>query len=194
MAGITAPTEPVATCSFLAGEAVYLRPLELDDLPLFRRWFADREVVRYSLSKLLFPHSELDLREWLERTIRDKSALSLGIVERTTDALLGYAGIAGISAINRSGEYYILIGDKGSWGKGYGTEATKLVVGYGFASLNLHRIGLTVSAENVGGIEAYRRAGFTVEGVLREACYRDGRYHDKIVMGLLRSEWEALAR
>ena len=194
MARPTAPTEPVAPCSFLAGEAVYLRPLELGDLPLFHRWFADREVTRYSLSKLLFPHSELDLRDWLERTIRDKGALSLGVVERATDALLGYAGIAGISAINRSGEYYILIGDKRSWGKGYGTEATQLVVGYGFASLNLHRIGLTVSAENVGGIAAYRRAGFTVEGVLRQACYRDGRYHDKIVMGLLRSEWEALAR
>jgi RimJ/RimL family protein N-acetyltransferase len=118
MAGITAPTEPVATCSFLAGAAVELRPLELDDLPLFHRWFADREVVRYSLSKLLFPHSVLDLRDWLERTIRDKSALSLGIVEWATDALLGYAGIAGISTINRSGEYYILIGDKRSWGKG----------------------------------------------------------------------------
>ena len=78
---------------------------------MFRRRFADREVVRYSLSKLLFPHSALDLREWLERTIRDKSALSLGIVDRPTNALRGYAGIAGISAVNRSGEYYILIGD-----------------------------------------------------------------------------------
>ena len=77
MARPTAPTEPVAPCSFLAGEAVYLRPLELDDLPQFRRWFADREVTRYSLSKLLFPHSELDLREWLEWTIRDMLRTSL---------------------------------------------------------------------------------------------------------------------
>jgi RimJ/RimL family protein N-acetyltransferase len=68
---------------------------------------------------------------------------------------------------------------------------TKLIVEYGFASLNLHRIALTVSDVNRGGVKAYQRAGFTTEGVLRQACYRDGQYHDKIVMSILRAEWEA---
>jgi RimJ/RimL family protein N-acetyltransferase len=178
--------------AFLTREHVALRPLELDDLLLFREWFADREAVRYSLGKLLFPQSELDVREWLERTIRDKQTLSLGIVERRGGALIGHAGIAAISAVNRSGEYYIFIGDKGSWGKGYGTEVTRVIIGYGFASLNLHRIALTVSDENIGGVKAYTRAGFTTEGVLRQAAYRDGRYHDKIVMSILRPEWDQL--
>lgn len=175
---------------FLATDELYLRSLEMDDLPLFQSWCADRDVVRYSLGAWLFPISSLEIEEWLEKTIRDKGALALGIVTRDTDALIGYAGITAISAINRSGEYYILIGDKSSWGRGYGTLVTRMIVDYGFASLNLHRVMLTVSAPNEGAIRTYRKAGFTVEGVLRQACYRDGGYHDKIIMSTLRGEWE----
>jgi RimJ/RimL family protein N-acetyltransferase len=180
-----------ASPTFLAGQGISLRSLELSDLDALWHWFADREVVRYSLSLWLFPHSHHETQAWLERTIHDKHTLTLGIVERATDALIGFAGIASISLINRSGEYFILIGNKDCWSKGYGTEVTKLIVEYGFASLNLHRIALTVSDGNSGGLKAYQHAGFTREGVLRQACYRDGQYHDKIVMSILRPEWEA---
>jgi RimJ/RimL family protein N-acetyltransferase len=57
--------------------------------------------------------------------------------------------------------------------------------------LNLHRIMLTVSSLNIGAVKAYTRAGFQQEGVLRQASYRDGAYHDKIIMAILRPEWEA---
>lgn len=176
---------------FLAGEQIFLRSLELDDLDQFWRWFADREVVKYSMSMWILPWSRSETQAWLERTLRDKETLSLGIVERATGRLIGYAGIASISQINRSGEYYIFLGEKECWGKGYGTAVTRLLIDYGFASLNLHRIMLTVSSLNTGGIKAYSRAGFQQEGILRQACYRDGSYHDKIVMAILRSEWEA---
>ncbi len=179
--------------TFLAGEKVLLRSLEMDDRDLFWKWFADREVVKYSLSIWLFPWSKEETENWLKKTLQDKETLSLGVVEKTTEQLIGYAGIATMSRINRSGEYYLFLGEKESWGKGYGTEATQLIVQYGFTSLNLNRIMLTVSASNIGGIKVYTRAGFQREGVLRHALYRDGIYHDSIVMGLLRSEWEARA-
>jgi RimJ/RimL family protein N-acetyltransferase len=177
--------------AFLAGEKVLLRSLELDDLNLFWGWFADREVINYSLGTWLFPWSKSETENWLQQTLRDKETLTLGVVEKATGKLIGYAGISSVSRVNHSGEYYIFLGDKGSWGKGYGTEVTQLIVHYGFASLNLHRIMLTVSALNIGGVKAYTRAGFQQEGVLREASFRDGAYHDKLVMALLRSEWEA---
>jgi RimJ/RimL family protein N-acetyltransferase len=177
--------------TFLAGQSVSLRSLELSDVAVLWHWFADREVVRYSLSLWLFPYSRHETQSWLERTLQDKHTLTLGIVEQPTDALIGFAGISGISLFNRSGEYFILIGNKGAWSKGYGTEVTTLIVDYGFATLNLHRIGLTVSETNYGGVKAYQRAGFTREGILRQASYRDGHYHDKIVMSILRPEWEA---
>jgi RimJ/RimL family protein N-acetyltransferase len=176
--------------TFLVGQSVSLRSLELRDVDALWHWFADREVVRYSLSMWLFPASRHETQSWLERTITDKHTLTLGVVERSSDSLIGFAGLASISLINRSGEYFILIGNKACWSKGYGTEVTQLVVAYGFATLNLHRIALTVSDVNRAGVTAYERAGFTREGVLRQACYRDGQYHDKLVMSILRPEWE----
>ncbi|MDQ2716588.1 MAG: GNAT family N-acetyltransferase [Chloroflexota bacterium] len=177
--------------AFLTGEKVLLRSLELDDLDLFWTWFVDREAVKYSLGTWLFPWSKHETEMWLKRTLQDKETLTLGVLEKATGQLIGYAGITSISHINHSGEYYIFLGAKSSWGKGHGTEVTRLLVHYGFASLNLHRIMLTVSSPNTGGVKAYTRAGFQQEGVLRQACYRDGAYHDKIVMAILRPEWKA---
>ena len=176
--------------AFLDGATVLLRSLEREDLDLFWSWFADREAVKYSLGSWIFPWSRSETQAWLERTIQDKETLSLGVVAKAPGKLIGYAGIAGISRINHAGEYYIFLGDKESWGKGYGTEVTRLIVDYGFASPNLHRIALTVSSLNIGGVKAYTRAGFQQEGILRQTCYRDGSYHDKLVMAMLRPEWE----
>ncbi len=91
--------------------------------------------MQYSLSTWQFPTSRWETHQWLERTLRDKQTLTLGIVEQTTQQLIDYGGIAAISSINRSGEYYILIGERASWGKGYGTEATKLIIAHGFKAL-----------------------------------------------------------
>jgi RimJ/RimL family protein N-acetyltransferase len=176
---------------FLVGESIYLRALEPSDAPAFSRWVADREVVQYLLTAWQLPVSASETVAWLSKTIVDKDVLTLGIVEKSSDQLIGYAGIAGICRINRSGEYYICLGDKSKWGKGYGTEVTRLIVAHGFASLNLNRIMLTVSDVNGGGVKAYLRAGFKQEGVLRQACYRNGSYHDKIIMSTLKPEWEA---
>ncbi len=96
---------------FLTGKSTFLRSLELEDIDDFHRWFADRDVVRYSMSTWQMPVSKLEVAEWLERTIRDKRTLTLGLVERERNCLIGYAGISGISGINHVGEYFILIGD-----------------------------------------------------------------------------------
>jgi RimJ/RimL family protein N-acetyltransferase/SAM-dependent methyltransferase len=180
----------VAMSFFLIGQHVALRSLEMSDGAAFHRWFADRDVVRYSMTMWQLPMSQVETDAWLERQLNDKETLTLGIIERETGQLIGYAGISGMSRINRRGEYYILIGEKDCWGKGYGTETTKLIVEHGFNSLNLNRIMLTVSASNIGAIKAYSNAGFVKEGVMRQVHYRDGHYHDELVMAILRSEWD----
>jgi RimJ/RimL family protein N-acetyltransferase len=178
---------------FLDGSTTYLRALELEDTDFFWSWFSDREVVKYSLGIWLFPFSKDETHSWLADVIHDKQVLSLGIVEKSTSHLIGYAGITSISKLHRSGEYYLFIGDKNCWGKGYGTEVTRLIVNYGFLSLNLHRIMLTVSEPNIGAVKAYTKAGFRTEGVMRQSCFRDGHYHDKLIMSVLRPEWDELA-
>jgi len=103
--------------------------------------------------------------------------------------LIGYAGICNISNANRSGEYFIFIGDRQEWGKGIGSEVTRLTLRMGFEELGLHRIMLTVSEPNYAAIKAYEKAGFKLEGRMREACFRDNQFHDKLFMSVLEEEW-----
>jgi len=83
--------------------------------------------------------------------------ITFGICNIETGQLVGYAGIASISTLNRSGEFFILIGAKDHWGKGIGTEVTKLITEYGFKTLGLHRVELTVYASNGLQLEPIRR-------------------------------------
>lgn len=133
--------------------------------------------------------SDNDIRSWYSTLLSNDKDFIRGIFLSSNDALLGYAGICNISNLNKSGEYFVFIGDKSQWGKGIGTITTQKVLEYGFEQLKLHRIMLTVSEPNIGGIRAYEKAGFQLEGRLRQACFRDGKYHDKLVMSILREDF-----
>ncbi|SDY85800.1 GNAT family N-acetyltransferase [Hymenobacter psychrophilus] len=171
--------------------SIHLAPLHADQAAVFHRWISDPVAVRYSLTAFQRPHTLPQVEQWLAATLQDTNSHSLGIYLTGTDELIGYAGISGISRHNCSGEYFILLGEKRYWGQGIGTEVTRRVVALGFEQLQLHRIMLTVSEPNQGGVTAYLRAGFQLEGRLRQACYRDGAFHDKLLMSVLRAEWHA---
>ena len=116
--------------------------------------------------------------------------VQLAIVVRETDRLIGVAGLEKTDVRHRHTMFGIGIGDKTAWGKGYGTETTRLLAAHAFETLNLNRVWLSVYEYNPRGIRAYEKAGFRVEGRLRQDCYRDGRYWDTILMALLREDWE----
>jgi RimJ/RimL family protein N-acetyltransferase len=63
------------------------------------------------------------------------------------------------------------------------------MLSHAFERLALHRVGLTVFSYNIRAIRAYEKAGFRVEGRLRDAIMRDGRYFDEVQMGVLATEW-----
>ncbi len=168
-----------------SSEILSFRELVASDADDFFSWLTDYEVVKYSLSSFLKLKTKADVEVWLADVIADQSVLSLAVVRKESNKLIGYAGISSISKTNQSGEYYILIGDKKSWNHGYGTEVTKCIVEYGFSVMKLHRIQLTVSDHNIGAVKAYEKAGFVREGVLRDAAFRDGKFHNKIVMSVI---------
>ncbi len=109
----------------------------------------------------------------------------MAIHERATDRLLGTCAFSQLDGENGSALYHITIGEKDAWGKGFGTEATRLMVEHAFERLGLHRIALSVFAFNERAIRAYRRAGFVIEGRAREAIRRDGRWWDEVAMSIL---------
>ncbi len=176
---------------FLSGRLVYLRPLQPDDAEHFTEWLNDSRVTR-----TLRPRGPVTLESeqaWIERATHDPASLVCALVRRRDDRLIGTAGFHGIDTQARLAEYGIHIGIPAMWGKGYGTECTRLLLEHAFRTMNLHRVWLRTHADNLGGLRAYEKAGFRVEGVWRDAVYREGVYKDMVLMGILRPEWERLA-
>lgn len=174
---------------YRVGDEVYLRPLERDDAPALVRWLNDPEVSR----TLLFhqPVNRLAEEKFLDGLYSGKGSselILLGIALRADDRLIGAADLREIGGRERHAGFGIVIGEKSEQGKGHGTEATRLMVRLAFETLNLNRVWLHVHADNERGIRAYQKAGFVKEGVLRQHAFREGRYVDELVMGVVRSD------
>ena len=180
--------------AFLTGEVCYLRPLERADTEgNWRHWFSDPEVTRF-MFRGVFPLSVETQTAFYEHLADDQqSDLVLAVVAREGDVHVGNVGLHRIDWVNRSAEFGIVVGERDHWGRGIGSEATRLIVEHGFASLNLNRIWLGVFAEHDAAIRIYERIGFRTEGRLREAILRDGRAHDQLIMGLLAEEFRHAA-
>lgn len=168
---------------------IILRDLESKDKNYFFKWVKDKEVIRYSLSIFQNMNTDEDVSIWFDKLLLDKSTYNQAIFDKSNDKLIGYAGVCNLSKTNLAGEYFIFIGNKSYHSKGVGTFVTKEIVRHGFEKLGLNRIMLTVSEKNIGAIKAYSNANFKHEGVMRQAFYRDGQFHDKIIMGILKQEW-----
>lgn len=168
---------------------VKLAPLLPEHATHFYTWLRDPEIIAYSLSVFQSLKTTEQIDQWFAATLAQANSLNLGIYWAEANVLIGYAGLSGISATNQSGEYFIFVGEKAAWGKGVGTAVTKQIVHLGFTSHRLNRIMLTVSELNTGGVKAYTKAGFVLEGRLRQAACRQGVFHDKLVMSVLRAEW-----
>ena len=111
----------------------------------------------------------------------------IGLVDG--DPCIGSTGLINLDWRNRSGELGIVIGKRDYLGKGYGKEAVDLLLGFGFNELNLHRIGLQVFDFNERAIRSYTKSGLVEEGRLREAFYREGAFHDIVLMGITEEEF-----
>jgi RimJ/RimL family protein N-acetyltransferase len=170
------------------GTKVYLRPLEKEDAATVQVWVNDPEVTRHLL--VYRPMSLLAEEEFIANRSRDEHGIGVMIVARESDRPVGATGLHAIDARHRTARFGILIGEKDCWGRGYGTEATRLMVDLAFATLNLNRVALEVVASHDRACRCYERVGFRREGLLRQGYFGEGRYWDLIVMGLLREEWQ----
>jgi RimJ/RimL family protein N-acetyltransferase len=177
---------------YLIGSTTYLRPFHKEDAISLVGWFNDAEVTRFLT--WYRPMSLEQEEKFLEKLQANEMDFALGIVTRDGDRLIGTCGLRNVDTRSRHAEFGISIGEKDYWGKGHGGEATRLIVDHAFATLNLNRVWLGVVEFNERGIKAYEKAGFRVEGRLRQHTYRDGRYWDELLMGVVRADWEERRR
>lgn len=173
----------------LQGELTGLRELRDDDLPALVRWMIDPSVAVFQAFAIRPQPSEAiaeQFRSWSAN--KDTTGAGFSIVSRETDELIGHVAVWGAGVAARAATLAIIIGPD-HWGRGYGTDALRVTVRYAFEEMGLNRIGLGVWAYNDRAIATYRKIGFVEEGRRREVTFHGGRFHDEVLMGLLRREW-----
>lgn len=173
----------------LTGDRTVLRPFTEDDAAVMAEIIEDPEVVRFT-GEASEEFSLERLRSWYGSRSAQNDRLDLAVTDRATGELVGEVVLYEWDATARSCTFRTLVGPRGR-GRGIGTEATQLIVGHGFEQLGLHRIQLEAYGHNPRALRVYEKVGFVVEGVRREADFRDGQWLDWVMMAVLDHEWAA---
>ena len=171
----------------LLGDRLYLSPRNTEDVAIFTEWMNDFETTDYigNSAMLITLKGETDFLEG------DASPVaSFVIVTLADNKMIGTVSIENISWTDRSGSLGIFIGDKEYRSQGYGTEAIRLILEYGFHYLNLHSIRLEVMEFNERAIKCYQKCGFKETGRRRKCKFIHGNYYDNIMMDILEDEFE----
>ena len=170
----------------MIGERVYLSPMNEDDAETYANWLNDRAVSE-NLGLYRDNISLASERSHLARMTAEGH--NYAIVAIDGDALIGNTSLMEVHGVNRRATLGIFIGEASMRGKGYGAEAIRLLLRYGFDTLNLHNIMLNVNSDNAQAIACYKKAGFAEFGRRRESTYKDGRYVDTLYMEILEGEF-----
>ena len=173
----------------LVGDNIYLSPQYADEeiIERFTEWLNDFETTDYTGKSASVITIE-DERKYFENPKENDCAFF--IVRLEDNELIGTIGLHNIDHINRRATFGIFIGDKSGRNKGLGTEATRLILEYGFKYLNLKNINLDVMEFNERAQACYKKCGFKEYGRRRESEFLCGKYYDRVSMDILAEEFE----
>jgi diamine N-acetyltransferase len=181
-------SEPEPPIINIEGELVALGPLCREHLALYLRWINDFETTRM-LGLAPRPMTLEQETEWYEDAAVSEERIGFTIYERATGRPIGNCGLAAIDLANRRTTVGIMIGEPEARGRGFGTEAMRLLLDYAFAVLGLHSAMLTVYEYNPAARRSYEKVGFREIGRRRECRWCNGRYWDEIYMDILAADF-----
>lgn len=182
--------KPEAPMLNIRGELVGLGPIRRDLILLYQRWMNDFKTTRF----LDYQPRPMTLEQetgWYEAASTDSDEITFTIFELATMQPIGNCGLHRVDLRNRRSELGILIGEPEARGKGYGTEAMRLLCDFAFTAMGLHSVMLWTYEYNVAGQRCYAKVGFREMGRRRASRWHAGRYWDEIAMDLLASEFES---
>ena len=171
------------------GEKVALGPLRRELVPLFLRWMRDLEGTHPPCAADLQSSSEAE-DAWYEGACAPDRRTFV-IYELAGMRPVGVCGLFDLDLAHRRCEFGIAIGDRGCWGLGFASEATRLCVGYAFSALGVQNVLLRAQADNAAAIAAYTRAGFKKIGVRRGAVRSTADGVDLVYMDLVSADYFA---
>lgn len=174
--------------SKLMGNRLYLSPICTDDAPMYVKWMNDKTVSENIGMDAKVSTLEGE-REWLKK---NQNGYNFGIVLKESDELIGGCGFSQIDLVHLNGNLVIFIGEEQNRGQGYGKEAIKLLLEYGFNNLNLNNIMLKVYSFNTRAIKVYESLGFKKFGVRHKSHYFKGKFYDEIYMEILKEEYNEI--
>lgn len=173
----------------LVGSQIRLTALNPTDTAQIAHWYHDSEFHRLFDGTPFRPRPVQHWERWLDERNQDKNVFIFAIRPIESDKLLGWLELDDIQWTHRTAWIGLGIGDPAQRGKGYGSEAMRLILNFAFDELNLYRVQLTAFSYNTRALALYERLGFTREGAFRQALERDGQRHDLILFGILAPEW-----
>ncbi|NQT06211.1 MAG: GNAT family N-acetyltransferase [Candidatus Omnitrophica bacterium] len=173
----------------LAGDKIYLRPIVKKDINRrYLSWLNDNSVVKYMINKGS-PTTYTSLQKYFQNMQKSKDNIMFAIVTKKENIHIGNVKLGKINWTHRYGDLGIMIGEKRCWCMGYGQEACRLLLEYSFTKLNLNKVFLGVCQKHVAAIKLYKKVGFKVEGRIKDLYNFEGRYMDKIYMGISQQEF-----
>jgi RimJ/RimL family protein N-acetyltransferase len=173
------------------GKKIRLREYRKEDIPKRLTYINDPELQKCMVSDIPYPMTLHEEEKWFESlsALGDTYKFAIETLEEST--FIGGCSINDVDWKNSVATIGIFIGDKEYWAKGYGTDAMETLISFIFLQMNINKIRLTCYSFNERAIKSYEKCGFKVEGVLKQEMFKDGKYHDKIAMGMLREEFLA---
>ena len=174
----------------LSGQLCYLSPCQMEDVEKWEAWFNDLEVSLPLGDEAYIPMSDEKMAEELRAALLHHAHI-FSIIHKRTGELIGRCVLFQVDMVNQTAMLGMVIGEKGYWGKGYGREALRLLLDYGFNLLNLNNIMVGVFSFNHRAVRSYRALGFQEIGRRREARLVAGKRYDVILLDLLAEEFRA---
>ena len=172
----------------ISGKHVVLRAIERTDLALLHKWANDPEIQR-SLGGWHFPTSLKDTEEWFAG-LSCNSANQRFVVETKAQGMIGTANLSAIDWKNRNAFHGVMIGQKSNRGKGHGVDAVMALMRYAFDELGMARLDTDIIEHNEPSLKMHvEKCGWVVEGRKANAYFRQGRYWEKVLLGITRERY-----
>ncbi len=181
------------TIQQFCGKQVRLAYMDLEaDSAQWAKWRMDSELQRLADWGPANVYSQREMKRWIEEDSEKRYPFSIRTLEN--DQIIGFITLTGFNWTAREAWLGIVIGERGFWGHGYGSDAIQTLLRFAFEELNLNRVSLDVFEYNQRAIRCYEKLGFQHEGRRRQEIFIDDRRWDDLYMGILRVEWEDLQK
>ena len=176
----------------IKGKTITLRAIDVADIETLNRW-ANAPEIWEMLGGWHFPYSILNTEQWVRSINNNDQKNQVFAIETKEHGLIGTANLVNIDWKNRNAFHGMMLGDKETRGKGYAQDTVMAIMRFAFDELGLQRLDGDMISSNKLSINFYtKRCGWEIEGVKKDWFYRNGKFFDKVVVGITKQKYQAL--